>query len=50
MFWQYALFFLFSSEVWYSKNEWSYTSTPQYAFLAWCLVKAKGKLYLFMVW
>jgi hypothetical protein len=25
-----------------SKNEWSYTSTPQYAFMAWCLVKAQG--------
>jgi hypothetical protein len=23
-----------------SKNEWSYTSTPQYSFMAWCLVKA----------
>jgi len=22
-----------------SKNEWSYTSTPQYAFMTWCLVK-----------
>jgi hypothetical protein len=22
-----------------SKNVWSYTSTPQYAFMAWCLVK-----------
>jgi hypothetical protein len=22
-----------------SKNAWSYTSTPQYAFVAWCLVK-----------
>jgi len=22
-----------------SKNEWSYTSIPQYAFMAWCLVK-----------
>jgi len=21
------------------KNEWSYTSTPQYAFMAWCSVK-----------
>jgi hypothetical protein len=21
------------------KNTWSYTSTPQYAFMAWCLVK-----------
>jgi hypothetical protein len=23
-----------------SKNVWSYTSTPQYAFMAWCSVKA----------
>jgi len=22
-----------------SKNAWSYTSNPQYAFVAWCLVK-----------
>jgi hypothetical protein len=22
-----------------SNNAWSYTSTPQYAFMAWCLVK-----------
>jgi hypothetical protein len=22
-----------------SKNAWSYTFTPQYAFMAWCLVK-----------
>jgi hypothetical protein len=22
-----------------SKNDWSYTSTPQYTFMAWCLVK-----------
>jgi hypothetical protein len=29
-----------------SKNEWSYTSTPQYAFMAWRLVKAQGRLYL----
>jgi hypothetical protein len=21
------------------KNEWSYTSTPRYIFMAWCLVK-----------
>jgi len=21
------------------KNAWSYTSTPQYTFMAWCLVK-----------
>jgi hypothetical protein len=26
----------FSAEV---KNSWSYTSTPQYVFMAWCLVK-----------
>jgi hypothetical protein len=24
------------------KNEWSYTSIPQYAFMAWCLIKHKG--------
>jgi hypothetical protein len=32
-----------------SKNECSYTSTPQYALMAWCLVKktkAQGQLYL----
>jgi len=29
-----------------SKNAWSYTSTPQYVFMAWCLVKAQGRLYL----
>jgi hypothetical protein len=23
------------------KNVWSYTSTPQYVFVAWCLVKHK---------
>jgi hypothetical protein len=28
-----------------SKNEWSYTSLPQYTFMAWCLVKAQGQLY-----
>jgi hypothetical protein len=27
---------LFSAEV---KNVWSYTSTPPYAFMVWCLVK-----------
>jgi hypothetical protein len=26
---------------------WSYTSTPQYAFMAWCSVKAQGQLYFF---
>jgi len=25
-----------------SKKEWSYTSTPLHAFIAWCLVKAQG--------
>jgi hypothetical protein len=28
----------FSAEV---KNTWSYTSTPQYVFMAWCLVKLR---------
>jgi hypothetical protein len=31
-----------------SKNEWSYTSTPQYAFMAWCSVKAQGLFYLYL--
>jgi hypothetical protein len=26
------------------KNAWSYTSIPQYAFIAWCSVKAQGQL------
>jgi hypothetical protein len=26
-----------------SKNEWCYTSTPQYAFMAWCSVKKKHR-------
>jgi hypothetical protein len=26
----------------WSKNEWRYTSTPQYAFMAWCSVKSTG--------
>jgi hypothetical protein len=25
-----------------SKNAWSYTSTPHYAFVAWCSVKEKS--------
>jgi hypothetical protein len=25
------------------KNAWSYTSTPQYVFMAWCLVKHTDK-------
>jgi len=28
------------------KNSWSYTSTPQYAFMTWCSVKAQGHIYL----
>jgi hypothetical protein len=28
------------------KSTWSYNSTPQYAFMAWCSVKAQGQLYL----
>jgi hypothetical protein len=31
-----------------SKNEWTYTSTPQYAFMAWCSVKTQGKHYLYL--
>jgi hypothetical protein len=32
------------------KNAWSYTSTPQYVFMAWCLVKHKDNFtfYLFL--
>jgi hypothetical protein len=29
------------------KNVWSYNSTPQYAFMAWCSVKAHGQVYLY---
>jgi hypothetical protein len=29
------------------KNAWSYTSTPQYAFMTWCSVKEHGLLYHF---
>jgi hypothetical protein len=28
------------------KNAWSYTSTPQYVFMAWCLVKHRGNFTL----
>jgi hypothetical protein len=31
-----------------SKNEWSYTSIPQFTFMAWCLIKAQGQLYLYL--
>jgi hypothetical protein len=33
----------FSAEV---KNAWSYTSTPQNAFMTWYSVKAQGQFYL----
>jgi hypothetical protein len=26
------------------KNAWSYTSTPQYVFMAWCLVEHRGNV------
>jgi hypothetical protein len=29
-------------------NEWRYTSTPQYAFTAWCSAEARGQLYLYV--
>jgi hypothetical protein len=29
------------------QNEWSYTSTPQYVFMAWCLVKQRDN-YLYL--
>jgi hypothetical protein len=31
-----------------SKNEWSYTSTPQYAFMAWYLVKLRGNFAFYL--
>jgi hypothetical protein len=31
------------------KFAWSYTSTPQYAFMAWCSVKVQGQLYLHLL-
>jgi hypothetical protein len=31
------------------RNVRSYTSTPQYAFMAWCSVKAQGQLYLYLL-
>lgn len=30
------------------KNSWSYTSTSTYVFITWCLIKYKGKLYLYL--
>jgi hypothetical protein len=30
------------------KNAWRYSSTPQYALIPWCSVKAQGKLYLYL--
>jgi hypothetical protein len=31
------------------KNAWSYTSTPQYIFMAWCLVKHRDN-FTFSIW
>jgi len=31
-----------------SKYEWSYTSTPQYVFMAWCSAKVRGQLYFYL--
>jgi len=28
------------------KNEWSFTSTLQYALMAWCSAETQGQLYL----
>jgi hypothetical protein len=30
------------------KNEWSYTSTPQYVFMAWCLVKHRDNFTFYL--
>jgi hypothetical protein len=30
------------------KNAWRYTSTPQYAFMAWCSVKSQWQLHLYV--
>jgi hypothetical protein len=32
-----------------SKNERSYTSTPQYALMAWCSVKVQGQIIVVVV-
>jgi hypothetical protein len=29
------------------KNAWSYTSTPQYAFIEWCSIKSTGTLHFY---
>jgi len=29
-------------------NSWSYSSTPQCAFMVWCPVKAQGQLYIYL--
>jgi len=30
-------------------NAWSYTSSPLYVFMAWYLIKAQGRLYLYIL-
>jgi hypothetical protein len=31
-----------------SKEAWSSTSTPHYAFMVWCSVKARGRVYVYL--
>jgi hypothetical protein len=33
-----------------SQDAWSYTSTPQYAFMAWCLVKHRDNFTFIFIW
>jgi len=37
---------LFSAEV---KNAWSFTSTLQYVFMAWCLIKLRDEIVLTVI-
>jgi hypothetical protein len=32
-----------------SKNVWRYALLPQYVFMAWCLVKDRDKIYLYIM-
>jgi hypothetical protein len=32
------------------KNPWSYTSTPQYTFMAWCLLKNHRDNFMFYIY
>jgi len=42
---QFHVFFASTAKV---KNAWSYTYTPQYAFMAWCSVEAQEQLYFYL--